>query len=480
MSSDMKKITLYIDNMTCVNCENTIERALKGIAGIENAKASYSSGTVKLSFNPDLISLDKIKELIEAHDYHVSLEKMAGNSGRKTETGSEAKAGSQLETGKADKELDLTDIAAIGIIIFALYILMRRMGLTNIFNAFPLAREGMGYGMLFIIGLMTSVHCVAMCGGICLTQCAGRDTDSRKAGKMAALRPSLLYNTGRVVSYTVVGAVVGALGSVISFSGTMKGSVQIAAGLFMIIMGFNLLGLFPSLRRFTPRMPKIFAKGIYRQRDKAASPFIIGLLNGLMPCGPLQAMQLYALSTGDPLKGAFSMFLFSAGTFPLMFAFGALSSLLSKKFTGKVMKLAAILVLLLGISMFRNGAALSGLTLPVFPGESKSSATLNIARIEDGIQVVKSGITPGSYEPIIVQKGIPVRWIIQAEEGEINGCNNSIIIPAFGVHQDLSEGDTIVEFMPDRSGNFTFSCWMGMIRSRITVVDDIKKIDINY
>lgn len=521
MASNIKVISLYIDNMTCANCEYAIERALKGLAGIENVKASFPSGTVKIAFRPDIIDDEKIKEKIEALDYHVKLVKdiLANDSKDANKDGSEAKVKNQL---------DLTDIIGLGIILFAVYVLLSRLGLTDFFNAFPIAREGMGYGMLFIIGLLTSVHCVAMCGGICLTQCAGQKSDNKdtasllfqksdnderyglhsqetdskdkialssqkankdknlpsqtittkaKASWLAAMKPSLLYNTGRVVSYTAIGAIVGAVGSVFSFSGSMKGIVQLAAGIFMIIMGLNMLNIFPALRRLNPRMPKVFAKKVYQQREKFVSPFMIGLLNGLMPCGPLQAMQLYALSTGEPVKGAFSMFLFSAGTFPLMFAFGALSSILSKKFTSGMMKAAAVLVLVLGVLMFRQGAALSGLILPAFPNTASSRQTVNIARIEDGIQIVKSGIGPGSYEPIIVQKGIPVRWIIHAEKGEINGCNNSIIIPKFNISQDLSEGDTIIEFMPDSSGTYSFSCWMGMIRSKIMVVDDLNNID---
>jgi len=476
MSSNIKNTTLNIDNMTCVNCENTIERALTGIAGIENVKASYSSGTVKLAYRPDVIGLDKITEIIEAKDYHVSLEKTAAmKTGQKTKKKNAAndKKAAKNESGK---ELDLTYIAGAGILIFVLYILLRRLGLTEIFNAFPIAREGMGYGMLLIIGLLTSVHCIAMCGGICLSQCSTKKRMA-EAGRVKSLRPSLLYNAGRVVSYTVVGTVVGALGSVVSFSGTLAGIVQIVAGIFVVIMGLNMLGVFPALRYLTPRMPKTFAKRIDKQSRKNTGPFIIGLLNGLMPCGPLQAMQLYALSTGDPLKGALSMFLFSAGTFPLMFAFGALSSFLSRKYTAKMMKAAAVLVLVLGVFMFKSGAALSGLKLPSLSGTADTLQVVNVAKIEDGVQLVKSVITSGSYEPIVVQKGIPVRWTIVAEEGEINGCNNSIIIPAFNIRHNLAAGNTVVEFTPEKSGNIIFSCWMGMIRSRITVVDDLKNIE---
>ena len=77
----------------------------------------------------------------------------------------------------------------------------------------------------------------------------------------------------------------------------------------MVIMGINMLGIFPWLRKFTPRMPKAFAKPIGREKARSKSPLIVGLLNGLMPCGPLQAMQVYALSTGSPFAGALSMML---------------------------------------------------------------------------------------------------------------------------------------------------------------------------
>jgi sulfite exporter TauE/SafE/copper chaperone CopZ len=484
MSSNSILTTLYIDDMTCVNCENTIEHALSGITGIEKVKASYSTGTVAVTYNPDEIELEKIEELIEKHDYHVKREKGKNKEGKKETSDSET---NYLEINdvktkdeKTKKTVDYTNIIGIGIIIFTIYTIVNRFGLTNIFNAFPIAKEGMGYSMLFVIGLLTSVHCVAMCGGICISQCASKEGNNPiKTSKLATLRPSLLYNTGRVISYTVIGGIVGALGSVVSFSGTMKGIVQLLAGVFMIIMGLNMLNIFPWLRRFNPRMPKIFAKKIYKQRAESNSPLLIGLINGLMPCGPLQAMQLYALSTGDPLKGAFSMFLFSVGTFPLMFAFGALSSFLSKKFTGKMMKASAVLVLVLGVFMFNSGVVLSGFSLPSFPSATSSAQTSNTATVKDGIQTVTTGLNPGSYEPIIVQKGIPVKWTIQAEAGDINGCNNSIVVPKFNIQQDLSVGDTVIEFTPTSSGTYPYSCWMGMIRSKITVVDDLSTVDSN-
>lgn len=469
MSLNKVTKTLVVINMTCVNCENIIERTLTDVPGIESVRASYSTGTVTVTYDEDVIDTSRIEELLEKQHYHVRKEKNKNVGVTDQENASNTKGAES-----SGEPRDYTNIVGAVIIIFALYLVITRLGLTNIVNAFPVAKTGMGYGMLFLIGLLTSVHCVAMCGGICLSQCVEKN-ENAPLSKFQTIRPSLLYNLGRVLSYTVIGAVVGALGSVVGFSGTMEGIVQILAGVFMVIMGINMLNIFPWLRKFNPRMPKIFAKKIYAQRQ-SKGPFIIGLLNGLMPCGPLQAMQLYALSTESPLKGAISMFLFSVGTVPLMFAFGALSSFLNKKFTGKLMTASGILVVILGVVMFNNGLGLSGITLPTLPIISESDGEATVATIEDGVQIVITGLSSGRYEPIIVQKGIPVKWTIQAETGDINGCNNSIIIQKYKIKKDLQVGDNVIEFTPTESGTVPFSCWMGMIRSKITVVDDLNNV----
>lgn len=222
-------------------------------------------------------------------------------------------------------------------------------------------------------------------------------------------------------------------------------------------------------------MPKIFATKINEQK-KSNRPLYVGLLNGLMPCGPLQAMQLYALSTGDPFKGAMSMMIFSLGTVPLMFGLGALSTILTKKFTHRMMTVSAGLVVILGIFMFSNGIALSGFSVPFTSTaltKSGSSANVATAEIKDGVQVVKTTLSSGRYEPINVQAGIPVKWTIRAAPDTINGCNNRIIIPEYNIEKKLEPGDNIIEFTAKESGTIPFSCWMGMIRGQISVYDNL-------
>ena len=502
-----------VDGMTCVSCENKIEQTLGNMSGIESVSARYATSEVDVRFQSDRISVEMIEEALKQADYPV-LERVVldidlpgaspRDDSRTRRSTTRPQPGTHKPEQKKSLPVALGKLAGLLIALFALAMLINQVGGLNLFYAFPVAEAGMGLGMLFVIGLLTSVHCVAMCGGINLSQCARIPTGTGKRTSVdpmsmnsklpdarektggnwqSVLRPGFLYHAGRVISYTVIGGLVGALGSVISFSGPAKGAVQLAAGVFMVIMGLNMLNLFPWLRRFNPRLPRFFAAKVNAGKTSSKSPLYVGLLNGLMPCGPLQAMQLYALSTGSAIQGALAMLMFSLGTVPLMFGLSVVSTWLTGRSRGRLLKASAVLVALLGIFMFSSGLSLAGIALPdprVRASGTSADSTgagaaseAGVAVIENGVQTVVIQLSSNRYAPITVQKGLPVRWIVQAEAGTINGCNNEIIVPAYDISKKLEPGDNAIEFTPEKSGTFAYSCWMGMIRSKITVVDDL-------
>jgi uncharacterized protein len=519
---NIQKRSFRVGGMYCANCQNIIEKELKKADGVKKAAVNYRTGHATVTYDTRIIGFDKIALAIENLGYQ-ALE----------------------ESGKtqAPQNMTIPQIAGTLAIILALFMLLRMFTTSSLAAAFPLAREGMSYAMLIVIGLLTSVHCIAMCGGINLSQTLKTSEEGRgkseegkeksekgrgnaigneqlaisneklaikKDGVFSLLLPSVLYNGGRLVSYTAVGVLVGALGSAVTLSGRFQGIVQLIAGVFMVIMGINMLGLFPFLRRFIPGLPKIFSKKIDGQK-MGRGPLVVGFLNGFMPCGPLQAMQVYALSTGSPVKGGISMFLFCAGTIPLMFALGAVSGALSgakgRVFSRRVMQTGAILVTALGLVMFSYGWNLSGLTnspdktASVKPNAAQEKNIQDRRQIQDvekapdssrnnsnppdsgkfepvienGVQIVNSTLRANRYPAITVQQGIPVRWTINAPPGSITGCNYSVILYEYGIQYDLKQGDNVIEFTPARAGKFLYSCWMGMIRSTITVVAENKK-----
>jgi plastocyanin domain-containing protein len=168
------------------------------------------------------------------------------------------------------------------------------------------------------------------------------------------------------------------------------------------------------------------------------------------------------------------MLIFGIGTFPLMFAFGAFSSLMSSKFTKQMMKISAMLVIILGVVMGRRGFSLAGINIaetllsPLGINVEQDGSSKN-AVIKDGYQAVTTNLESGKYQPITVYADVPLKWTITADKENLNGCNNEIIIPEFNKQQKLVPGENIIEFTPTKAGTITYTCWMGMISSTITV-----------
>ena len=256
--------------MTCVSCQNRIKQKLSGLPGVKKTSVSYQTGIAQIVFDPGLVSLNRIKAVIEELGYEV------------------------LPEGRGANGSIFRVITFLGIIL-ALYVMLDRLGVLNLLVPSQLADSSMSYGMLFVVGLLTSVHCIAMCGGINLSQCLpAAEQDGTQ--KRSALLPSLKYNLGRVVSYTVIGFLLGLVGLLLGgSSGTgvpvlLQGILKLFAGAVMVIMGINMLGLFPWLRKLNLKMPGFIAKKIGTKKAADRRPFVVGLLNGLMPCGPMQSM----------------------------------------------------------------------------------------------------------------------------------------------------------------------------------------------
>lgn len=440
----MSLIIFKIRGMTCINCKTRIENALAVLEGIKKVDVSWEKGLADIEYDEEKISLNKIQEIIESLDYKVE------NSG----------------DGKWKKSLSRVLINITYLIIIAfLFLILQKTGLLNYLAPAQTADSKMSYGLLFLTGLFTSVHCIAMCGGINLSQSLG--------GKRAVIK----YNSARILSYTLIGLVLGSFGVFLGTAGkNIDGSIMIpfsvqsvlklVAGVFMILMGISLLGLFPFLRRITPHLPSALTRKIYSAHKKQHGAFLIGFLNGFMPCGPLQAMWIVALVSGSPLSGTLSMLFFSLGTLPLMLGFSSIISIIGKKKAGIVMKAGAILVVVMGLSMVSQGYALGGIK-----EEGIKSFDKKTIELQDGKQLIKSRLEINKYPDITVKKGIPVRWEIQADKNSLTGCNYRMILRDFKLGVEMGYGTNVIEFTPEKTGDFKYTCWMGMINGKIKVVE---------
>ena len=201
-------------------------------------------------------------------------------------------------------------------------------------------------------------HCIGMCGGIVLAYSTIKiDPASSKISKSAA---HLLYSFGRVLTYTMLGAMFGTLGSVIQFSNTSRGVVLVLVGVAMILAGFSLMGKLKFLTIIehsfsSSNLYKVTFKKILNSKSNA-SFFALGMLNGLLPCGFVYFFAITAAGTGDPLLGALVMAIFGMSTIPAMFGVGFLASLASAtSFRNMMMSLSSIAVLLYGALTIYHG-----------------------------------------------------------------------------------------------------------------------------
>ena len=425
--------TLYIriDGIYCAHCVAAITAALKALDGVEDVSIRQNVARIAGGVLP---SAGDIVTAIREIGYETDEARISED---------------RKQVARTVRWYEFLLIAAA--ILLAVLLIHRIFG-YNVFNAIPAVDSGLSYGMLFVTGLLTSIHCISMCGAIGMFA-------SAESGPVRSLRRPLLYNAGRVLSYTLTGGAVGWIGSVFSVSMTLRGVVILAAAVCMLLMALSMLGLFQL------RLPRFFR---IRPGGKRIGAFVIGLLNGLMPCGPLQAMQIYALSTGSVWRGALSMALFALGTVPLMLLSGAALTLSKGRVKIAVGKVAAVLMVILSVSMLNRG--LVSLGLDVFPSRYDGYIA---ATVEGDTQTVEFDLQFDSYADIVVQKDIPVRVVIHADAGRITGCNNEIVSRDFGFDVPILPGDNVIAFTPGEAGEFTYTCWMNMIRNRIRVIDDI-------
>ncbi len=201
-------------------------------------------------------------------------------------------------------------------------------------------------------------HCIGMCGGIVIAYSSTKVDSGWHRGKQAAAH--LVYSLGRTLTYTVLGFIFGYLGGVSTFSNVANGSLLVAAGVAMILAGLSLDGRIKFLSRFSNPMSesKMFGR-IFRallQDNSLYSLFLLGMLNGFLPCGFVYFFAITAASTGSPLWGGFVMMVFGLSTIPALFSLGFFVALFQKSsLRGVMTKLASGAVIIYGLYTLYSG-----------------------------------------------------------------------------------------------------------------------------
>lgn len=416
----MEKYYVKISGIYCNHCKETIEKAIRGIPGVSAVRVQGNVACVTAKGNLSR----KIEAAVTRAGYVTKQSWISRGYNRWR----------LLECGEL--------LAELGGILLLWWLLRLILG-YDILNVIPVIDSGISLAAVFMAGLMTSLHCVGMCGAINLVASTSR-------------RNAVIYNLGRVSCYTAVGFLVGLLGKAFSFQSRTLGIFTVCVAAAMLLMGISMTGIItlPQVRCFQENQRKPYGA------------FIMGILNGFIPCGPLTAMQLYALSTASPLRGGLSLFLFGLGTVPLMLGFGALQSMFQKH-RALIQKICALLVVVLACSMLMRGLSMLGMDIQ----RNSELSGYKVAEVLEDTQQIHITADYGSYEDFAVKVGIPVELVIEMPEEKLTGCNNEIICEELGFSQKLSVGENRILFIPEKSGEYTYSCWMYMIHNRIFVYE---------
>lgn len=440
----MSEYSYGVSGTTCGSCEVVIERVLKKCDGIECAEVSHSKRKIIIHADeqPDMAAINK---QLKKHGYQL----LDGSS-----------------VGAVIQAANWKQIGGVFLLLFSVYLLLKQMG---VLTYGPSAAEPGSLVAVLVIGLIASVSsCTAVVGGLLAAVSGVMAKHQQNKSAKERMRPHWQFHAGRLAGFTVFGAAIGYLGSALQLSTAMNGLAVLVIAIIMILLGIQLMDLFPMQ---VVKMPKWLSHKVHElsESESAWAPFLLGAFTFFLPCGFTQSMQLLALSLQDPFQGAVIMVVFAFGTLPALLGIGALTSYVKGEKLKLITKVAGGLVFVLGFGNLTNGAALLGLNpATVFARADQAGG----AHLVEGKQEIFMRMTSrGLYQPDIltVQKDIPVIWEIEGDD--FMGCGDSLIMPAFGVSEMLKPGSNTVEFTPDRTGKFTFSCSMGMIRGTMIVTE---------
>jgi len=337
----MNTYTFHIKGMHCNACVLLTESEVQELPHISYVKSDLKHQTIEVAGEfgdrtPDALA-EELTSVLQKHGYTVSVEKQAAEN----------------------KWSEFKVAIPVTLAFAALFVLLQKLGLVNLVSTGTVS-----YGTAFLVGVVASLStCMAVVGGLLLSMSATFAKEGDKA------KPQILFHIGRLLSFFVLGGVIGTLGAALTLNATASFILSLVIGLVMLVLGINLLDVFHWSKKIQPAMPKFLAKRAIgsSKLNHSLTPFLVGIATFFLPCGFTQAMQIYSLGTGSFLSGALTMDSFALGTLPVL---GLLSfssfSIKNSSYAGIFFKTAGLVVILFALFNLMNGFVAAGLIQPLF------------------------------------------------------------------------------------------------------------------
>ncbi|MBE0682252.1 MAG: sulfite exporter TauE/SafE family protein [Anaerolineales bacterium] len=342
----------------------------------------------------------------------------------------------------------------------------------------------------FVTGLTTGgLSCLAVQGGLLASSLAhqieqdyvehaAKHKKTKTNPRSNSALPISLFLIAKLVAYTLLGALLGWLGSFLTLSPMTRAFLMIAIGIFMIGNALRMFNVHPIFRYFSIEPPKFIRRFIRRtaQGTDTATPIFLGLLTVFIPCGITQAMMATALGTGSIVMGAALMFAFTLGTSPVFFIIAYLTTELGSRLEKFFMRFVAVVVLILGFVTLDGGLNLMGsplslqnLTRNLIPSESSASAQADSPQpiVADGGLILE--VQNNGYFPKTLKAPAGQDFTLNLITENTYSCARDFVIPALNYYELLPDTGTVQVNIPAQKAGSTlfFTCSMGMYTGQI-------------
>lgn len=387
---------------------------------------------------------------------------------------------------RRNKPIDPVVFVMIGVVLIAAAVAMLAFP-----SADPLASSsGIASQLMvaFVTGLTTGgLSCLAVQGGLLASSLAHQieqdyagQVQHKKQKHAAPARtnsalPIALFLIAKLISYTLLGALLGLLGSYLTPSPMFRAVLMILIGIFMLGNAMRMFNVHPIFRYFSVEPPKFITRYI-RKTAKGTdtfTPIFLGFLTVFIPCGVTQAMMATALGTGSALSGAALMFAFTLGTSPVFFIVAYFTTELGAKLEKLFMRFVAVVVLILGFVTLDGGLNLMGspyslqnLTRTWFPQQAESAPVADSTQTS-GELILK--VENNGYFPTLLKAPANKDLTLNLVTDQTYSCARDFVIPALDYYELLPDTGTVQVKIPAQKPGSTlfFTCSMGMYTGQI-------------
>ena len=311
-------------------------------------------------------------------------------------------------------------------------------------------------------------------------QAGNKKNKSKAPVHVNSALPIVLFLTAKLMAYTLLGALLGWLGSYLTLSPMTRAMFLIAIGIFMIGNALRMFNVHPIFRYFSIEPPKFITRYIRRtaKGTDVATPLFLGALTVFIPCGVTQAMMATALASGSAAMGAALMFAFILGTSPVFFVVAYFTTEIGAKLEKYFMRFVATVVLILGLVTLEGGLNVLGsplsfqnMTRNWFPSQSQSTAAAELpqpsAPAGDGDLTLRVG--NDGYFPVTLKAPADKILTLNLITNKTYSCARDFVIPAMDYYQLLPDTGTVQVSIPAQKAGSTlfFTCSMGMYTGQI-------------